>query len=157
MKGNLTQLDIAALFHSILFAHQKAVINMSHQSMNERATNYMIPYLDKVFEKISVDTKSGSVEGLLTDFGDMLVNAEAVENSSVEKEERVFRFTVDGCVYANHVHGLLNPSDVTCPYGLIAYYLAEKKTGFRVKKGMSQFTEDGSATDIEFELELSHI
>ena len=157
MKGDLTQLDIATLFHGILFAHQKAILNMSYQSMSEMVSNYMIPNLDKVFEKIPVDIKGENLVEILKDFGEMLVRAEAIESISVEKDDKVFRFTVNGCVYANHVHGLLNPSDVTCPFGLVAFYLAEKKTGFRVKKGLSQFTEDGSSTDIEFELDISSI
>jgi len=157
MKGDLTQLDIAALFHAILFAHQKSILNMSYQSMSEMVSNYMIPYLDEVFEKIPVDIKGEKLENILNDLGEMLVRAEAIESISVEKDDKIFRFTINGCVYANHVHGLLNPSDVTCPYGLMAFYLAEKKTGFRVKKGMSQFTEDGAITDIEFELVFSPI
>jgi len=49
-----------------------------------------------------------SLGDILKDFGEMHVKAEAVETVSVEKEEQVFRFSVDGCVYANPVHGDLN-------------------------------------------------
>lgn len=53
---------------------------------------------------------------------------------------------MEGCTFAQEIHQTLHPTDVTCPYGIIAFYLAERSSGRRVKKALSEFTETDSHT-----------
>lgn len=94
--------------------------------------------------------ESGDVEKTLKNFGELLVKSELATDVDIEKVEGGFYFKVDGCIFAEHVHDLLNPRDVTCPYGLLVQYLAEKSSGKRVMKSLSDFTPTETYTLIRF-------
>ena len=69
---------------------------------------------------------------------------------AVEKTEKGFIFKVKECRFARRAHHLLEPKDVTCLYGILALYPAEKSRGKRVSKNLSEFTPTDSYTQIEF-------
>ena len=54
------------------------------------------------------------------------------------------------CRFAGRVHHLLEPKDVTCLYGIMAFYLAEKSSGKKVAKALSEFTSTDAHTLVEF-------
>jgi len=153
MVDNLSQLDAAALFHSVLFAYQKALGDVLTTNTAQIVLPRMMPYLDR----IRAHTEFKSIENedperTLRQFGDLLVRSKLAANVEVEKTKKGFVFAVKGCVFAGHIHKMLDPRDVTCPYGIIAYYLAER-SGMRVQKGLTTFTPWDSFTAIEQTME----
>lgn len=149
-------LHLGALFHGILFSYQKGLARLLTTSVTSGVSEYMIPYMDKIFSRAQ-PMEIGKLDETLQGFGEFLVKSELVEDVKVERAQRGFSFSVEGCIFADHIHDLLQPKDVTCPYGLVAYYLAEKATGLHVKKALSEFTPTSSTTSIEFNLEPSNV
>jgi len=144
--------DVAALFHSVLFALQKGLAEVMKTETVPVVTQYMMPFLEGVSHNTPFGRvlRYGDVEGTLREFGELLVRSELVKCVEVERTERGFLFKVKGCIFAEHIHGMLNPMDVTCPYGIIAFYLSERCSGMRVKKALSEFTSTDSYTPVEF-------
>ena len=56
---------------------------------------------------------------------------------------------VKHCIFAEHIHELLQPRDVTCPYALLAMYLVKKNTGCQVEDNLSTFSKTDSLTLIK--------
>jgi len=147
----LKPLDIGALFHSVLFAYQQGLADVIKTDTTTVVNHYMMPYLDAMSAHTPFGhIETGDVEKTLRTFGDLLVRSELAEDVVVEKTENGFNFKVKGCIFAEHIHPMLNPKDVTCPYGLLAFYLAEKSSGKRIAKTLSEFTLTDSYTQIRF-------
>jgi len=150
MDERLRELDVGALFHSLLFAYQRSLAD----TMGTKATQTMLPLAMSYLDKVDSTTAIGSIKGrtpeeVLTKLGQLLVRSRLAAGVSVKKTERGFVFSVENCIFADHVHRLLDPRDVTCPYGLIAMYLVQKNTGLPVADTLSTFTPTGSSTPIE--------
>lgn len=151
-REKLSLLDVTTLFHTILFALQKGLGEVMRAETTPVVIEYMMPYLEEVAHHTAFGRvlEYGDVEETLRKFGELLVRSELAERVEVERRDEGFLFKVEGCVFAGHVHGMLHPTDVTCPYGILAFYLSERSSGRRVKKSLSEFTPNDSYTPIEF-------
>lgn len=158
MKGlkkgkKLKALDVSALFHTMLFAHQKR----QDEYLGSGALLLVRPILqtiDHIHKDADINLLEGNnVEEVLDNFAKMIVETEVVEKAGVQKiREDKYVFKIDGCQYAEHVHHLLDPKDVTCPFALIAMTLYQKSTGEIVKLNYSKLDEEGAETVIESSL-----
>ncbi len=151
MDEKFQQLDLAAMFHSLLFAYQKTLGDV----MGTKATQALLPRVTSYLEKAGATTALGSIrsrnpEEALKQFGELLVRSGMVGEVSVHSAEGGFQFVVKHCMFAEHVHELLQPRDVTCPYALLAMFLVKKNTGREVEDSLSAFSKTDSHTPIKF-------
>ncbi len=150
MSGeNESLVDVYILMHSLLFSYQKSAKSILGESA-EIFINPSIHFLLNLEkqERIAIVT-SKTLEEALSHFADMLVRAKVVKACSFKKiTEDIYTFKVDGCIWAKRVHSILNPKDVTCPYGLVAMALYSKFTGNEVKENESIYIEDGCETQL---------
>jgi hypothetical protein len=142
--------NIGTIFHNLLFAYQKSLKNI----LNSGSEIFVDPVINLLLqieeeEKFKL-VNSKTLEEALQNFADFLVKAKVVRASSFEKmgdEKYIFR--VEGCIWANHVHKMLNPKDIICPYGLVAIALYKKFTGNKVNDRESRYYSNGSETTLE--------
>jgi hypothetical protein len=151
-RHKLGLLDVGTLFHAVLFSLQKGLAEVMKAETTPVVTQYMMPYLEEVAHRTPFGEilEYGDAEETLKRFGELLVESELAESVEVERTDGGFLFKVNGCVFAEHIHEMLRPTDVTCPFGIIAFYLSERCSGKRVKKALSEFTPTDSYTSIEF-------
>ncbi len=120
-RKKLDPMDIGSLWHGILFAYQKSV----KEVLGSGAAIFVHPVLD-VIQRIEKKTGVNLIRG--SDIDEVFENlSEIMPTSGVV---RGFRFEklgpnryilhVEGCFYAPHIHEELKPTDVVCPYALIA-------------------------------------
>lgn len=147
MAENQTSLDVPALFHAILFAYQKSLKNIlgSGEAIFVQPVLETLDKLDK--EKGLHVTRGKNADAVLENFALDLVATQTIKKASFEKKNpRGYNFCVEGCVFAGHIHHLLNPKDVVCPLALVAMAVYQSSTGERVKVTESEFTAEGSKT-----------
>ena len=144
--------EMSELFHSVFFAFKMSLAYVIQTEKIAEVAHYMMQYLDLVFEEIPSFkmVKFRDVEKTLKEFAELIVGSGLAKEVAVERTEKGFNFNVKGCSFAGRVHHLLVENDVTCLYGILAFYLAEKSSGRRVVKAMSKFTSTDSHTPIEF-------
>jgi len=154
MDERLKPLDIGAVFHSMLFAYQRSLAD----TLGTKATQTMLHLAMSYLEKVDTSTAIGSIKGrtphaVLRKLGQLLVRSGLAGRVTVQKTEKGLVFNVEHCIFAEDVHKLLDPRDVTCPYGLLAMYLVQKNIGLSVADTLSMFTPTGSSTPIEADTE----
>lgn len=148
-QDSLSQLDLAALFHATLFGYQKVLRDGLGELPTATVTSLCVPVVEKILEKTSPQLlKSTGVDAALRRFGDLLTASQLAEGVNVESRGQRYVFRVDGCAFATQVHDMLRPTDVTCPYGILAAAIAHKVGGRGMKPSFSEFTATGSRTEI---------
>ncbi len=147
MTENQTAIDVPALFHSILFAYQKNLKEVlgSGEAIFVQPVLKTLDRLDK--EKGIHSIRGKTVNEKLENFAKDLVTSQAVKKAEFKKNDsNNYIFCIENCVFADHVHNLLEPKDVVCPLALVAMAIYQSSTGTKVKLTESEFTPNGSTT-----------
>lgn len=145
-----THLDIACLFHSVLFGYQKALIKMFPETWFKELHSFLPEYLDIVLpNSTSLNLNEFNTMTMLNEYGNMLIASGLAENVDVKVEDEGLRFTIEGCPFAETAHKSLNPKDVTCPHTLIACYFIEKTRGITMLPELSEFKPRNASTLIK--------
>jgi hypothetical protein len=148
-KG-LAQLDVVALFHSVLFSYQTALRDVLGQTASSVIIFHAVPTIETILGKASPELASAvDADDALRRFAKLLMASGLVERVEVKEEPAGYTLVVDGCSFAEHVHGLLNPKDVTCPWGIIAASAVQRISKRSVRMSLSEFSQKGSKTPIE--------
>jgi hypothetical protein len=143
------QLDVGTLFHSLLFAYQKAVRDALGSGC-EAFVHPMLATLRKIDEKRgSKLLKCESLDEAFAALSGFMLKTGAVKGFSFRRKGKEFVLRVDGCAWASHIHEELKPKDVTCPYALIAMAIFEKYTGEKPEETESKYFADGTETEIK--------
>lgn len=140
------QMDIATLFHGLLFAYQKAAKDVLGSGC-EVFVQPTLEILAKIYDQKLFRGKT--LEEAVASFSEMLLKARALRKISFEKvgSER-YLLRIDGCAWAKHVHKELKPKDVTCPLALIVMAIYRKYSGEKIEETESKYFEEGNETEI---------
>jgi len=150
-ERKLVQLDVAAVFHNILFAYQRIIMDFQGEVSSSVIAARALPFVEKIIEKVSPELANAENIGVaLKKLADLLIDSGLVNKASIEKEGEKYILDIDGCVFAEHVHNMLKPKDVTCPWAIFAMSVVQKTSERRVKISLSEFNPLGSKTPIEF-------
>jgi len=150
-KEKLDLLDVAAVFHNILFAYQRIIMDFLGETSSSVLTARTLHFVEKIVEEVSPELANAeNVDIALRKLADLLVASEFVNKADIEKEGEKCVLNIDGCAFAEHVHNMLKPKDVTCPWAIFAMSLAQKTSKRKVKISLSEFNPLGSKTPIEF-------
>ena len=147
MSEQLSPTDVPALLHTILFAYQKKL----KEVLGSGEAIFVYPVLDTI-NRIDTEKKLNSIRGdsldeILDNFGKDMVASNFFKKAWFEKVGPVsYKFCIEGCMFADQVHHLLEPTDCACPMAFVAMALYSKKTKKRVKLTDSEFTTDGAVT-----------
>jgi len=147
----LEPLDMTTLFHSVLFAYQKAIKQILG---SEAASAFIHPVLEtvrKINEKKGVTLIEGKdLDEVLENLSRNFINTGLVKEATFQKigSER-YLFRIDRCLWAKSVHKELELVDVTCPYALVAMAIFQEVTGKKVKVRESNYFVEGCETIIE--------
>lgn len=141
----------SALFHSLLFACQRGLM----ESAGGEATRKLLPFVREYLERSGIsglldETETDDPVDLLENLGEALAESNLIQSYEAMRTEKGLDFAAKGCVFAKKVHASLDPRDVTCPYGMLAIAIIEKRFGRCVNKAISTFTPSDSETSIEF-------
>jgi len=152
MLDRVSLLQVFELFHGVFLAFKLGLADLIQTETTSVAIHHMVNYIDLVFESMPyfVRIEFGDVEKTLKGFAELLVRSELAKEVAVEKTEKGFIFKVKECRFARRSHHLLEPKDVTCLYGILIFYLAEKSSGKKVAKALSEFTSTDAYTLVEF-------
>jgi len=142
-------INAAVLFHGLLFSYQKSSRNSSGPDTTTTLLSLLGEYMDISDYARCLESDDFDAIDILENFGELLVESHLIQSYEVFRTKKGLRFVVGGCVFAKKVHGSLDPRDVTCPYGMIACSLIEKKYGKSVASVNSAFTKFDSETEIE--------
>ena len=139
-------------FHTILFAYQKKL----KQILGSGEAIFVHPVLDTITiiekEKQYKFIEGDNLDEVFENYANELMKSGAAKDAFIEKlGHEKYKLCVDGCSYSEHVHDLIKPKDVACPYALIAMSLFQQKTGKKVKYSESMFSSTGAETIIEQE------
>jgi hypothetical protein len=143
-------MDLATLFHSLLFAYQKSVKELLG-SGSAIFVHPMIETLNNVERKRGLNLLKGkSLDEAYTNLSNFFLKTGVVKEFTFQKvDSEKYVLKVDGCIWASHIHEELKPKDVTCPYALLAMAVFEKVTGRKVKVTDSIYLQTGTETIIE--------
>jgi len=144
------QLNLATLFHGLLFAYQKATKDILGSGC-EVFLHPTLEILGKIDEKKGTPLpKAGSLDEAVAAFSDMLLRTKAVKGFSFKKVgHEKYLLRIDGCTWARHIHKMLEPKDVTCPLALIVMAIYRKHIGDKVEESESKYLEEGTETEIK--------
>ncbi|MCP8313291.1 MAG: hypothetical protein H3Z53_02805 [archaeon] len=156
-ERRLAQSDISVLFHSVLFAHQMALRNNLGEIPSAVITTKVVPIIEGMIEKDFPELANAeNTDDALKKFIDLLRASGFVLRANIEKDGEKYILNIDGCVFGGHVHPMLKPKDVTCPWAILAMSIIQKRSilqkinNRRVKMNLSEFSPSGSKTLIEF-------
>jgi len=150
-EGKLIQLDVAAVFHNILFAYQRIIMDFQGEVSSSVIAARTLPFVEKIIEKISPELANAeNMDIALKKLVDLLIDSRLVNKASIEKEGEKYILNIDGCIFAEYVHNMLKPKDVTCPWAIFAMSVVQKTSERRVKISLSEFNPLGSKTPIVF-------
>ncbi len=142
--------DVGTLLHNLLFSYQKATKGI----LGTGQEVFYHPTIDLLL-KIEANAKlklvsAETLDEALANFQTFLVKAQVMKNFAVNKKENgKYTVSVEGCVWANHIHRELEPKDVICPWAMIAMAIVQKFKVERMTEGESKYLSDGSETAIE--------
>lgn len=149
-EEKLDQFDVAAIFHGILFAYQKTVMNFLGETPSSVITAQTIPVIEEIIERASPSlTNVEKAEEALRRLVDLLRASGFVGEARIEMKDGKCILDIDGCIFADHMHSMLKTKDVTCPWAIFAMSVIQKTTKRRVKISLSEFSTLGSRTHIE--------
>ena len=150
-RRKLSVFEIAAFFHGVLFAYQKIIREVLGDVSSSVIANQTMPLIERILGKSSPQLmKIKDVDEALEMFAKMLTDSGFVKEAKLERKNERRSLNVKGCIFAEHVHSMLDLKDVTCPYGIFAFSIAQKAGKRKVRLGLSDFTINGSKTTIEF-------
>ncbi|MFA5364807.1 MAG: hypothetical protein WC325_06465 [Candidatus Bathyarchaeia archaeon] len=143
-------MDIRLFFHTILFAYQKKM----KQILGTGESVFIHPILNTinlVSEKEGLKLIDGkNLDEVFTNFSKRLNETGMVDNAEFERiDDEKYILYIDGCVFAEHSHTLLEPKDAACPYALLAMSIFQSVTGKKVKIAETTFNDTGGKTVIE--------
>jgi hypothetical protein len=143
-------IDVATLFHSLLFAYQQSVKELLG-SGSAIFVHPTIETLNKVEKKRGLNLLKGkSLDEAYANLSNFFLKTGVVKEFTFQKvDSEKYVLKVDGCIWASHIHEELKPEDVTCPYALLAMAVFEKVTGRKVKVADSNYLQTGTETTIE--------
>ena len=149
-QKKLDPMDIGCLLHGILFVYQKSV----KEILGTGATIFVHPVLDiiqTINEKAGINMiKGGDIDEVFANLSEIMPTSGMVNGFRFEKlGPKKYILHVEGCVWAPHIHEELKPSDVVCPYGLIAMSIFQETAKAKVRVADSEYTKDGTNTIIE--------
>jgi len=149
-KKGLDFLDVATLFHCLLFAYQKALKNI----LDSGSAIFVHPVLEivaRINERVGINLIEGeTIDEVFDNLSRLIQNTEMVKEFRFEKvAPKKFVLHINGCVLAPHVHKELEPKDVTCPYALLAMSIFERVLSGKVKVCDSEYSDNGTKTLIE--------
>ena len=142
--------DIGTLLHGTLFAYQKAVKDV----LGTGSAVFVHPILE-IIRKISgssgVNLISGSnVDEVLANLSSIMPASGIMKGFRFEKlSPNRYVLHVEECVWAQHIHHELKPSDVACPFALLAMAVFEEATKGKIKVVDSEYCQNGTKTVIE--------
>lgn len=141
-------LDVATLLHNLFFSYQKAATDILAESQEV----FYHPTID-ILLKIEEDAKlkiitAKSLDEALNNFSIFLKKTGVMNDFSVKKDDEVYIVTVQKCLWANRIHRMLKPTDVICPWALIATAIIQKFKGMRLEETKSTYLENGSETTL---------
>ncbi|MBC7131459.1 hypothetical protein H5T51_09690 [Candidatus Bathyarchaeota archaeon] len=140
----------AAVFHTVLFAYQKAlkdVLGSGHAAL----VPPVLTVIKKINEEYHVNLAEGeTLNEAFDNLSRILVDTGIASAVSFEKlGGNCYKFIINDCVFADPTHRLLQPEDVTCPLAILAMVVYEKISGKKTKFTYSKYTEKGTETIIE--------
>ena len=144
------QMNVATLFHSLLFAYEKAARKVLGSGC-EVFVHPTLEILDKISEEQHLQLFAGtSLEEAVASFSKMLEQGKIVRKVGFRKigPER-YLLKIDGCAWAKHIHKELRPKDATCPYALIVMAIYRRYMGGKAEETESKYCEDGNETEIK--------
>ena len=143
--------DPATIFHRVLFGYQKAMRDAIGHDPAQILAHLSMPIISDLTNHISPELLTAKLpDEALHGIADLL-NASQNITVRIEKRNPSHVLHCEGCAYAAHVHSLLIPQDVTCPWAIFAMALFQGITKLRVKMNPSEFTSSGSKTVIQIE------
>lgn len=145
----VAMLVIISLLHVVLFAYQKKLKDI----LGTGEAIFAHPVIETILT-INEERRLNLVDGdtldqVFANFSQKIMNSKVAKTVRFEKlGPKNFVLHLDECMFAEHVHHLLKPEDVTCPFALLAMSILESVVGHRAKNSRSEFTELGSRTKI---------
>lgn len=143
--------DPATIFHRVLFGYQKVMRDAMGHDPAQTLAHLSMPIISDLTEQISPELLTAKAPDEALDGIADLLNASQNITVKIEKRNPSHVLHCEGCAYAPHVHTLLMPQDVTCPWAIFAMALFQGITKCRVKMNPSEFTSSGSKTVIQVE------
>jgi hypothetical protein len=146
---------LPAILHTTLFSYQKAM----KECLGAGAT-VMIPHILELLggvpdEAVKEFMNSKSMEEGLEKLSKILKDARVAEKVSIERmDDEQYLLKIEDYVFADSVHKLLKPKDVTCPFAIVMMALFEKVHSKKVKINESLYTDTGTETVIKARLVL---
>jgi hypothetical protein len=142
--------DVGTLLHNLLFSYQKAakeVLGDGHEVIYHPTLDLLL----KIEERAKLKLASAkTLDEALTNFSTFLIKAQVLQNFAYKKSlDGKYSISVEGCVWAKHIHHELEPENVICPWAMIAMALVQKFEVERLKENGSTYSPDGSETVIE--------
>jgi hypothetical protein len=142
-------LDVGTLLHNLLFSYQKnvkTVLGSGSEIFTHPTLRTLLNIEDRTKLKL---VNSKTLEEAMANFSQFLVNARVAKECGFKKVGDRYSFKVDGCIWARHIHNELKPTEVSCPYALIAMALYQKFIGQAPKITASTYLSEGTETIIE--------
>ncbi len=142
--------DVGTLLHNLLFSFQKA----STQILGDSHEVFYHPTIDlllKIEEKSKLKLVSAdSLEEALNNYSIFLVKAQVMQGfTCLTDKENNLTINVERCVWAKHIHHMLDPKDVVCPWAMIAMAIVQKFKNVRLEEPRTIYSTDGSSTPIK--------
>ena len=131
-----------------MFAYQKAIRDVGLKDLPSPITEDTIPILKSLISPEFVDTENS--EEALKKFADLLIASEFVKRADITKDGENYILGIDRCIFAEHIHNKLKPTDVTCPWAIMMMAIAEKTSHRKVMINPSHYTKHGTKTLILF-------
>ena len=142
--------DVGTLLHNLLFSYQRAakeVLGDGHEVIYHPTLDLLLKIEGRAKLKL---TSAKTLDEALTNLSTFLVRAQVLKNFGYRKgEDGKYTVSVEGCVWAGHIHHELEPENVICPWAMIAMALVQKFEVERLKENGSKYSIDGSETIIE--------
>jgi hypothetical protein len=149
-QGRSVHPDVAAVFHCVLFAYQKAQRDILGEASSSIVVDQVVPIIESILGKAASGlVNSKDADDALRKLSQFLVASGLVEKVEIKRGVGRYHMDIDGCMFAEHVHDLLKPKDVTCPLAVFAMAIAQKTGKQKAKISPSEITPKGAKTTIE--------
>ncbi len=146
----LDHLKIGVLFHSIFSACQMRCTEILGAESASIIIGEALPLIEGIIEKASSEPiMAKTVEETLNNYASLLMASDIVGRINIEKKGGKYIFDVNGCIYADFVHPVLNSDKTTCIWALLGMAMVAKVSKQKVKIQTSKLTRNGSKTVIE--------
>ncbi|MCK5559960.1 MAG: hypothetical protein KAJ51_05180 [Thermoplasmata archaeon] len=153
----MTEADVGSMFHGLLFAYEKVLLNFFGKEETKKLFSYIIDELFPVLfnERNLVIDKSLGVEENMRRFECFLSNELLVKGLAIKKiSEKQYVIDIEECVFAKGgIHDTLEMKGGSCPYALLvaAVLTSVEDPDQYINVGESEYTEEGSKTILNIE------